>query len=146
MRRRDGPSVAGCRCSPEATSPDRGLFSCPIPQRQPHVVNLDGARPYRCQVQSKIVVTPPPPVFRELHQPILHGIQLIHLAMPSPSKRRTHGHGSAGRGPLASVCCFDQSGEQCGVDATLTCGYKGSLSTPRKSDGNLGWQTQDAGP
>src|SRR5271157_799999 len=39
--------------------PHRGLFSCPMLQRQ--VVNLDGTRPYRCPVQSKFAVTRPPP-------------------------------------------------------------------------------------
>jgi hypothetical protein len=28
-------------------------------------------------------------------------------------------------GSLASVCSFDQSGEQYGIDAALTCRYKG---------------------
>ena len=40
---------------------DRGFFSCVIPQWQAHVINLDGARPHRCLVQSKIVVTRRPP-------------------------------------------------------------------------------------
>ena len=51
------------------SSPERGLFSCPMPQRQPHVVKLDGARRYRRLVQSKIVVTRPSPIFRPLHPP-----------------------------------------------------------------------------
>src|SRR5208337_877816 len=38
---------------------DRGLFSCPMLQRQ--VVNPDGTRRYRCPVQSKFAVTRPPP-------------------------------------------------------------------------------------
>src|SRR5208337_2938091 len=40
---------------------DRGLFSCAIPQGQSHVINLDGTRRRRSLVQSKIVVTRPPP-------------------------------------------------------------------------------------
>src|SRR5208337_3561083 len=40
---------------------DRGLFSCAIPPWQSHVINLDGTRRHRCLVQSKIVVTRPPP-------------------------------------------------------------------------------------
>ena len=37
----------------------RGLFSCPMLQRQ--VVNRDGTRRYRCPVQSKFAVTRPRP-------------------------------------------------------------------------------------
>jgi hypothetical protein len=43
--------------SPDQRNPDGGLFSRPIPQRQPHVVNLNGVRRYRCHVPSKIAVT-----------------------------------------------------------------------------------------
>jgi hypothetical protein len=66
-------------------SSDRRLFSCPMPQRQAHVVNRDGARRYHRLIQSKIVVTRPPPIFPPLHQPFPHGIQLFQQAMPSPS-------------------------------------------------------------
>ena len=67
---------------------------------------------------------------------------LIHLAMPSPSMGRAHGHESADRAPLASVGCFDQSGEQYGIAAPLTCGYKGyalylrSFTSPLFFDAN----------
>jgi hypothetical protein len=48
----------------------RGLFSCPIPQRQLHVVDRDGARRYRRLTPSKSVVTRPPPVFHPFgHRP-----------------------------------------------------------------------------
>jgi len=62
-------------------SPDRGFFSCPIPQRQLHIVNLDGACCYRRLVQSKIVVTRPPPIFRPLDQAFPDGIQ-VHVFQP----------------------------------------------------------------
>jgi hypothetical protein len=38
---------------------DRGLFSCPMLQRQ--VLNRDGTRRYRCPVQSKFAVARRPP-------------------------------------------------------------------------------------
>src|SRR5208337_164866 len=38
---------------------DRGLFSCPMLQRQ--VVNREGTRRYRCPVQSQFAVTRAPP-------------------------------------------------------------------------------------
>ena len=44
------------------------------------------ARRYRRLVQSKIVVTRPPPIFRPLHQPFPRGIQLFQQATPSPSR------------------------------------------------------------
>jgi hypothetical protein len=81
---------------------DRGLFSCPMLQRQ--VVNLDGTRRYRCPVQSKFAVTRPPPeeptvrtaltVATSAHPPLPRGIQLFLRAMPSslreePTVRKT---------------------------------------------------------
>jgi hypothetical protein len=68
------------------SSPDRELFSCPMPQRQPRVVNLNGARRYRRLVQSIIVATRPPLILRTLHQPFAHGIQLFRQAVPLPSR------------------------------------------------------------
>ena len=83
---RAGSIIAGRHGVAAATSPDLGPFSCPIPQRQAHVINLDGAHRFRCLTQSKIVVTRPPSIFRPLHQPLPHGIQLFQQAMPWPSR------------------------------------------------------------
>ena len=59
------------RGSHDHCSCDCGLFSCPILQRKPLVVNLYGACRYRCLVPSKTAVTRPPPVCRPLHRPSL---------------------------------------------------------------------------
>ena len=66
--------------------PDRGLFSCPIPQRQPHVDELNGARLYSRIVQSKIVMTRPSAIFRPVHQPFPHVTRLLGQAMLSPRR------------------------------------------------------------
>jgi hypothetical protein len=39
-----------------------------VPERQPHIVNLDGARRYRRLAQSEIVVTRPAPTLRPFRQ------------------------------------------------------------------------------
>jgi len=49
------------------------------------VVNLDGARRYRCPVQSKFAGTRPPPVFGRLTSRF-RGIELFLPAMPSSSR------------------------------------------------------------
>jgi hypothetical protein len=69
-----------------------------MPQRHPHVFNLDGPRRYRCLVQSKIIGARPPAITRPLHKPFPHGIQVLQQAMPSPS-----GDGPAVRTALTST-------------------------------------------
>jgi hypothetical protein len=88
------------------SGPNRGPFSCPIPQRQPHVVNLDGARRYRCLVQGKIVVTRPPPILGRLTSAFRVGFSYSGDA--SAVKGRTHAHESADRGRL--TYCADHLG------------------------------------
>jgi hypothetical protein len=80
---------------------DRRIFSYPIPQRQPHVVNLDGARHCRCLTQSKIIVARPASVFQPLRQPFPHGIHVQVFQFVVEGK--AHGHESSGRGPLVVV-------------------------------------------
>ena len=56
--------------------PVRGLFSGAISQGQSYVVNLNGAGRHGCLIHCEIVVTGPPPIFRPLHQSLLHRIQM----------------------------------------------------------------------
>jgi hypothetical protein len=55
-----GTAVSNSRLQVQLT----GSFASrekPTPQRQPHIPKLDGARRHRCLLQSRIVLTRPPP-------------------------------------------------------------------------------------
>lgn len=98
------------------SSPHRGLFSCPIRQRQPYVVNTDEARRYCRLVQNKIFLTRPPPTFRPLHQALPHVIQVLVFQFVVGGK--DHSHESSDRGcsgllgkNVESWCPGGRSGE-----------------------------------
>ena len=87
-------------CSPAAAilqagsrgqiSPEGGLFSCPIRQRQLHVFNRDGARRHRNIVQSKTFVTRPRDSSGRLTSPFRTGFNYS-AGYPLAIKGRTLG-------------------------------------------------------
>ncbi len=90
---------------------DRGLFSCPMLQRQ--AVNRDGTRRYRCPVQSKFAVTRPPPEEPTVRTALTVATPASPAACARDStipacyafviKGRTHGQKNADRGyPLGA--------------------------------------------
>jgi len=79
--------------------PDRGLFPCPEPQRQPHVINLSLTSPHTHLVEREIIVARLPPntsriPFQEpaVSRALIAGIPCASVSAPAmpPGVRSPH--------------------------------------------------------